>query len=154
MDSVGERIERAFPGLHGKAWQCTSGATSSYNCLAWAAGDTAHWWWPGDSAEDYYWPAGIERAETLATFVAAYALLGYAPCSSMEPEPGYEKVALFAAPDGFPTHASRQLPSGRWTSKLGEGEDIEHDLEDVGGAIYGSVVQLLRRPSDAASTEE
>lgn len=26
---------------------------------------------------------------------------------------------------------ARQLPNGRWTSKLGEVEDIEHDLSDL-----------------------
>lgn len=151
MDSAGERIEKAFPGLRGKVWQFTSAAALRYNCLAWAAGDTAQWWWPCEPTEDYYWPAGVERAETLTAFVAAYALLGYAPCSTPELEPGYEKVAFFAAPDGIPTHASRQLPSGRWTSKLGEGEDIEHDLQDISGAIYGTVVQLMRRASGAVS---
>ena len=151
MESAGERIETAFPGLRGKIWQLTSAATSRYNCLAWAAGDISQWWWPCDPIEDYYWPAGVEHAETLAAFVSAYSLLGYAPCSTPQAEPGYEKVALFAAADGIPTHASRQLPSGRWTSKLGEGEDIEHDLQDIGGAIYGSVVQLMRRPCSAAA---
>jgi hypothetical protein len=149
MDSAGERIERAFPGLHGKTWQFTSPAASRYNCIAWAAGDTTRWWWPCDPAEDYYWPAGVERTETLAAFMAAYSSLGYAPCSTQELEPGYEKVAIFAAPDGTLTHASRQLSNGRWTSKLGNWEDIEHDLQDIGGAIYGSVVQLLRRASSA-----
>jgi hypothetical protein len=60
-------------------------------------------------------------------------------------ETGWEKVALFAHEDGTPTHAARQLASGRWTSKLGELEDIEHELEAVEGAAYGSVVVYLKR---------
>jgi hypothetical protein len=149
MDSSRERIETFFPGLCGKAWQPTSPETSRYNCIAWAAGDTDRWWWPTEPTEDYYWPAGVECAETLAAFVAAFSLLGYAPRSTPELELGYVKIALFAAPDGIPTHASRQLANGRWTSKLGEGEDIEHDLQDIDGAIYGSVAQLMRRASAA-----
>jgi hypothetical protein len=147
MDSPGERIEGLFPALRGTTWRVSSPFETRYNCIAWAAGDTTQWWWPRDPAEGYYWPAGVERAETLAAFVAVFSLLGYAPCSTAEPETGYEKVVLFVAPDGTPTHAARQLPDGRWTSKLGRGEDIEHELQDICGAVYGSVAQLMRRES-------
>jgi len=42
-------------------------------------------------------------------------------------------------------HAARQLPEGRWTSKLGELEDIEHALHDLTGTVYGSVVLVMKR---------
>jgi hypothetical protein len=145
MASPGERIEDVFPALRGREWLLSSPAETRYNCIVWAAGDTTQWWWPRDPAEGYYWPAGVERAETLAAFVAAYALLGYAPCATADLEAGYEKIAIFTAPDGMPTHAARQLPSGRWTSKLGNWEDIEHDLPDISGMVYGFVAQLMRR---------
>jgi hypothetical protein len=145
MVSGGEHVERLFPGLRGKAWKITSLPESQYNCIAWSASDTAQWWWPGDPADGYYWPEGVEKAETLAAFIAAYALMGYAECVDSAQEPGYEKIALFATPDGIPTHAARQLPNGRWTSKLGRLEDIEHELLDVCGQIYGSVVKVVRR---------
>ncbi len=48
--------------------------------------------------------------------------------------------------DGVPKHAARQLPNGRWTSKCGELEDIEHALEGVVGIWYGTVAHLLKRP--------
>lgn len=57
----------------------------------------------------------------------------------------------FADADSIPTHAARQLPNGRWTSKLGFLEDIEHDLHDVAGEAYGTVVVLLKRPMLPAS---
>ena len=45
----------------------------------------------------------------------------------------------------------RQLENGKWTSKLGPLEDIEHaSLEGVTGAQYGQVVQMLRRKKEAA----
>jgi hypothetical protein len=62
-----------------------------------------------------------------------------------ELESGFEKIALFAS-DGVPKHAARQLESGRWTSKLGTREDIEHALHDLEGAIYGSVALVMKRP--------
>ena len=61
-------------------------------------------------------------------------------------EPGFEKIALFATDQAVPLHAARQLASGRWTSKLGEREDIEHALRDLEGEIYGTVVLIMKRP--------
>ncbi len=63
------------------------------------------------------------------------------------PEPGIEKVAIFADESGCPKHMARQLPSGKWTSKLGHDEDIEHsDLAVLEGGDYGRVVSILARP--------
>ena len=145
-----EPIQALFPGLRKSAFRVTSPATRDYNCIAWAAGDTTHWWWPDlDPDNDtIFWPAGVVLEETLDALVAAFATLGYAPCSGEEPEPGFERVALFANA-AVPTHAARQLPSGRWTSKLGVREDIEHDLHAVSGDVYGTVVLFLKRPLSA-----
>jgi len=88
---------------------------------------TDAWWWP---APGRYWPAAAPREETLAAFLAAFATLGYAPCASADPEPGVVKIALYAVA-GTPTHAARQLPDGRWTSKLGPSIDITHTTLDA-----------------------
>jgi hypothetical protein len=138
-----------FPGLQTSSYRVTSPATRDYNCIAWAAGDTAHWWWPDVDPDNdaIFWPAGVPLEESLDTFVTAFATLGYAPCGGEAPEPGFERVALFARA-GIPTHAARQMPSGRWTSKLGPGEDIEHDLHALSGEVYGTMVQVLKRPSN------
>jgi hypothetical protein len=78
--------------------------------------------------------------------VAAFASLGYTICERDRLEPEYERIALFVDADGQPTHAAWQLPSGRWSSKLGKGEDIEHGLHDLEGTLYGSVVRIMKRP--------
>jgi hypothetical protein len=127
----------------------TSPPDDLYNCIAWAAGDPHRWWWP-DPYHERHWPAGAPRNEPLAAFRAAFTMLGYEPCAVDEREPDFEKVALFADPDLFPTHAARQLPDGLWTSKLGELEDIQHALHDLEGMAYGAVVQVMRRPSAPA----
>ena len=41
---------------------------------------------------------------------------------------------------------ARQLDSGKWASKLGKLEDIEHDLTGVEGKVYGKVAQYLKKP--------
>ena len=141
---VAPTLEDVFPGLRGQPYQITSPKDQRYNCIALAAGDDSSWWWPDASGEDR-WPAGVARAETIEAFRDAFAVLGYVVCASEELETGHDKIALFALA-GVPKHMSRQLPGGRWVSKLGLSEDIEHALHDLTGMVYGSVVLLLKRP--------
>lgn len=134
-----------FPSLTSENHRITSPEDIDYNCIAWAAGDTERWWWPS-SAETAYWPDGIPLEETRDAFIAAFRLLGYEICETFELENGVEKVAFFEA-RGKPAHAARQLPNGAWASKLGELQDIEHDLlEGVEGEAYGRAVVFMGRP--------
>jgi hypothetical protein len=136
-------VEYFFPRLRKANYWTTSAVDYRYNCIAWAHRNTKQWWWPGGP----YWPTMGPLDSSPAAFVAAFRTLGFEPCSSKEVEHGYEKIALFANSRGETTHAARQLLDGRWTSKLGKGFDIIHDLEDVGGPdpAYGEVVQILRK---------
>jgi hypothetical protein len=141
-----DTILARFPGLLTTSFQVTSPAVRDYNCIRWAAGDAKRWWWPDVDQENdaVFWPPDIPVEETLSAFLAAFATLGYGPCSGEEVEPGFEKLALFAN-NGEPTHAARQLPNGRWTSKLGFLEDIEHELHALTGETYGYVAIVLKR---------
>jgi hypothetical protein len=134
-----------FPGLSGSAYRETSPADRRYNCIAWAAQDDQNWWWPQPSDETY-WPPSVPRIESLEGFIDAFRTLGYAPCNHADPEPGFEKIAFYIGEDGIPSHAARQLESGRWTSKLGELEDIEHELEVLEGERYGTIGAVMKRP--------
>ena len=80
-------------------------------------------------------------------FRQTFAQEGYEPCDTPSLEPGHEKVAVFTNAAGAPTHAARQLLNGKWSSKLGKAEDIEHDLEALEGDEYGSVALIMKRPS-------
>jgi hypothetical protein len=129
-----------FPRLTAHNHRTTSLAATDYNCVAWAAGDTGRWWEPG-----LHWPVPTEGfgPEVLEQ---AFRALGYEPCPDGTLEAGFEKVALYESGPYY-THAARQLPSGKWTSKLGKAEDIEHDTaDDVAGGLYGQVVGFMRRP--------
>ena len=138
-------IENYFPGLIGGAYQITSPESVDYNCIAWAAGQVDVWWEP-DPFDLYYWPHGIPRRYDINVYVRAFGVLGYVRCETGEFEPGFEKVAIYVDPMGSPTHATRQMPNGKWTSKLGELEDIEHaTLDCLSGAIYGTVALFLKR---------
>jgi hypothetical protein len=51
--------------------------------------------------------------------------------------------------DGKPTHAARQLPTGKWTSKLGSDIDIEHDYPEVlNGQDYGIASIFMKRKNE------
>jgi len=139
-----EYLEKLFPALRESDFKISSPQDDCYNCLVWAAGDPSRYWWPADP-DGSHWPDGAPRQETVEAFQAAFATLGYGVCASEKFEEGFEKVALFADNRGVPKHAARQLSNGRWTSKLGLLEDIEHDLRALEGAEYGTVVLILKR---------
>lgn len=139
-----------FPGLRTTSFQITSLQDQYYNCIAWSFGDDLRWWWP-DPLGQYYWPPEARREESLEAFVEAYRLVsGFEVCSSSESEPDHEKIAIFSK-GGKPTHAARQLQNGNWTSKLGELEDIEHQLGALERSSYGQIAIILRRPVGAAT---
>lgn len=128
-----------FPDLQASHYAVTSPLDLGYNCIAWSAGDTAKWWWPDDPALGYgYWPPSIPREPTIEAFVQAYLHLGYRVCNGPKRVRGFEKIALYVDAAKVPTHAARQLPGGSWTSKIGQCEDIEHNmLSCLTGPSYG-----------------
>jgi hypothetical protein len=111
-----------FPGLSEANHRQTSAKTPTYNCIAWAAGDNERWWEPADPS------------------------LGYNTCADGSVRKGYQKVAIYADAAGAWTHAARQLSDGKWTSKLGVSEDIEHDApQGVEGDCYGTVFCFMEK---------
>ncbi len=131
-----------FPKLTDENHEITSPRTINYNCIAWAARNTDRWWQPG-----VYWPIESSREDHgIGNVVAAFTSQGYEECDDGEPEEGFEKLALYGSAMMY-THAARQLPDGKWTSKLGQLEDITHSTTDViEGGDYGEVVQFMKRP--------
>ena len=106
--------------------------------------------------EHHYWPAGLPRRDAVDVVMAALATTGYEPCTDGALEDSIEKIALYGVEDVF-MHVARQLPNGRWTSKLGASYDIEHELEVLtssanagGGVQYGEVVAFMARPRDVS----
>ena len=135
-------IDPDFPRLTAKNHRSTSPSNKIYNCIAWAAGNIDDWWQPG-----VFWPIPAGRDDCgIRILEEVFSSLGYEDCGmDFSLESGTEKVAIYGYMLEY-THAARQLPNGKWTSKLGRGEDIEHDTpDDVSGGIYGEVVQIMRR---------
>ena len=145
LQLVSMSLESAFPRLRVTGYAITSPATEEYNCIAWAAGVNDRWWWP-DPSGTAYWPDHAPREVTIDAFVTVFSAFGFEPCPNEVLEPGVEKIAIYVNAQGEPTHIARQLSSGRWTSKLGKSEDVEHDFSGLDNSpFYGSVSRILRR---------
>ena len=75
----------------------------------------------------------------------AFESIGYQTCDDGALDEGFEKIALYALGMMY-THVARQLIDGRWTSKLGQLEDITHNTpEAIENSDYGEVAQFMRR---------
>jgi len=137
-------IEVAFPSIVGTSYSEESPVTDTYNCIAFAVGDCHNWWWPR-KGYGIYWPPGFPLTDSVDVLIAIFKVHGYSECDNSEIEVGFEKVAIYSINHRI-KHAARQLRSGRWVSKLGDQEDIEH--EKVGylkNLSYGSATHFLRR---------
>ena len=137
-----------FPFLSSDNHIVASPESIDYNCVAWAAGVDDCQLWPG-TEEGFEWPSDLPSEESMDTFVAYFERIGYQVCESSTLEQGFEKLAIFADDCG-PTHVARQLPSGKWASKMGwDGVDIEHEgLDCIAGNRYGKARVFLKRTTN------
>ena len=138
-----KKLEFLFPKLKEKRYEITSNAATNYNCIAWAAGDSIKWWEP-DQFGDWFWPEGIPREYSLDAYINAFEAIGYVTCDSGDFEVEFDKIAIYTK-DDEPTHASRQIDSIFWTSKLGNYLDISHEIDGVSGYRYGDISVFMKR---------
>lgn len=143
-----DRLERAICGLREADYELTSDPDGGYNCIAWAAGDNENTW--DDEDEDSIWPEGAYlRDGSIESLMEAFSSLNFEPCDDGRFENGYEKVVLYRRGKTW-THAAKQLPDGRWSSKCGELDDIAHKHpSDVCCDAYGVLHCYMRRTVDS-----
>ena len=132
-----------LPSLNKRNNDVTSDDDPSYNCVAFAAGEMNRKWWPVFHP-DFYWPSNAPKINSITSFVAAFSSLGYVECNDGAVEEGFEKVAFYVR-EGQPTHASHQMPNGKWKSKLGDWYDIEHAEDAVSSGDYGRIEKYMKR---------
>ena len=137
-------ITAKFPDLTAAGYTRTSLPSIHYNCIAWAAGDDSRWWEP-DPIGMFYWPDGVRREYSMRAYVAVFEKLGFQRCDNPSLEADHEKIAIYVK-GGRTTHAAKQLADGRWSSKLGDWDDIIHVLDGLNGGTYGAHSIYLRRP--------
>ena len=141
---VSQISPKQFPNSSSDPFLITSRKDNAYNCIAWAYGDISKWFWP-DNDYRSFWPKDIPHECTLDAFIRLFGKIGYEVCYDGEMEIGFEKIAIYTDSDNLPTHASRQLESGLWTSKLGIEYDVEHSLASMEDGVYGNVTVFMKR---------
>jgi hypothetical protein len=143
MDERDLDLEADCPSLKQHSYKITSPRDPRYNCVAYAVGDLTQFWYEVN-IRGYYWPPGAGSADTLEGWTKVFGIHGYVETEDRTLEPEYEKVAIYASPDG-PEHVARQKASGIWTSKMGRGIDMDHTLEALEGDFCGKVVKIMKR---------
>ena len=138
-----------FPQMATEPYLPTSSATFAYNCVAHAFKDDARWWEP-DPLGMYYWPIG-RREKTIKAWVLLAESFGYVSCDNGNLESGFEKIAIYIL-NQRPSHITRQLDDGTWTSKLGSCVDISHTLAGLEGTEYGRLARYLKKPKPSTGT--
>jgi hypothetical protein len=95
-----------------------------------------------------YWPDGVRRSYELSAFVDADRTIKYEVCADGSLEPSIEKIVIYTNQYGGVEHVARQLPDGKWTSKIGDHEDIVHNTPaSLGGSTdYGEPRCFMSRP--------
>ena len=87
------------------------------------------------------------RVELRARLYRRAAAVGFERAEGPASSESVALIALYVDFDGLVVHVARQEPDGKWRSKIGVLEDIEHDAPDaLEGGEYGSVACVLRRP--------
>lgn len=136
-------LSQAFPQLTDIVNKKTSDATPLYNCIAWAFGDNTRHWWP--NAARSFWPLATQGLSPMEAFMAWFSADGWTLTTDDSFSAEFIKVALYSK-NGDPTHASRLIGDGVWTSKLGPFIDISHGFLDLNGPEYGSVHNIFMKP--------
>ena len=147
---IARRREKRFPNLVASGYKKTSDETSTYNCLAWAVGDTTKWWQPNSVEPGHWWPPLAPAGPQVEIYAQALETLRFKRCQKPRWEKGVLTIALFTKPNGHFAHAAKLLANGKWSSKLGDWEDITHNtlaaLESDGTReAYGKVAIYLRK---------
>lgn len=148
-----KRLIGAFPGLASDPhFKITSPATPNYNCIAWACNYNDRWMQPPSiTAPPFdsivYWPDGVTQGLDVSCLIEAFKSKGYQLCDNAKHEDGFIKVALYTEKGTRNwTHAARELRSGYWTSKLGQGNDIQHGTPyTIEGNAYGIVFCIMKK---------
>jgi len=147
-----KELSGIFPNLTATKQTITSPIDANYNCVAWAVNETLRWWEPYGliipaSFPPYYWPDDLPQNLLPQTFIRLFEAHGFEVTDDNRLEHDFEKLALYVRENKF-QHVARQLPNGRWTSKIGTNEDIEHGLGDLESDIpygYGKASIFMKR---------
>ena len=145
-------INQLFPRVAANpmALSITSPQEWTYNCVAWVLDYKDRWMEPSPAG---VWPVPHSGFSVVA-YSEMFAHFGYEGCADGSLESGFEKIVIYGDTSARFSHVAKQLPDGRWSSKLGELSDVKHSTPDVlMSQLYGSPLMFMRRllPPPSAS---
>jgi hypothetical protein len=137
-------IKYHFPNLKkGHNFKFTSFNTDQYNCISWAFEITNR----RTQLYDHLGKGIIDADE----YIQLFNKKGFCETQNRLFEKNKIKIAVYLKKDAFNydfKHVARLLENGKWTSKLGDWEDIEHETpEDLIGASYGNNIIIMEKQS-------
>lgn len=118
----------------------TSKQTWDYNCVMWSLHRDDYW-------KDFFYTEDgyISIDQSIKPYVEFFKENGFSICETNVVEEGFEKICIYSK-NGIFSHVSRQLKDGRWASKMGNYEDIEHlSVFDVNGEGYGAPEVYMKK---------
>jgi hypothetical protein len=136
-------FDKDYPYLKGN-YTKTSDETILYNCVAYVLGEYDKIY--SSYEEEGIWIDGLEKTHTPKNYADFFKKIkGFEICKNADFDDKYEKIAIYGLEDEF-LHVAIQLQNGKWSSKIGEYEDIEHNsLKAVGGGRYGYPIIFMQR---------
>ncbi len=155
-ESRKEHYEQWFPRLRHDWFDFTGPKDGRYNCFAWAMHKKTTW------VDAYRWPVHVAcDLNSERCGFRHWEALGYERTDEGVYTPGYDTIGLYFADashwfDEKDTlvHATRALPNGHWTSKIGAEERISHEYADsLEASMYGSLRGFVRRPRGKANVQ-
>jgi hypothetical protein len=135
-------IKYHFPNLRkGGNFILTSLNTDQYNCISWALGITNR----RTQLYDHLGNGIVDAAE----YIKLFNRHGFILTKNRDFEKNKTKIAVYISGDTVNKefkHVARLLSNSKWTSKLGDWEDIEHDTpEALIGKSYGEEIIIMER---------
>ena len=142
------QIERSFPNLkHKENFEYTSNQTDDYNCVAWA----------NEKDDDFitipYYNSNDCFNDMLEGYINYFISFGFERTEYFEKDNKYTIIALYTKDENQFMHVARLLENGKWTSKIGNWEDIEHTtLNSLSGGAYGEPTVFMRKLKTISSS--
>lgn len=148
-----EEYIEIFPGLSDdEFFRITSEKDPNYNCIAWAFRLYDDRWMQPPSSQLidgiwFWWPDGVRKDPSITAYIEAFESDGYEICESFDHDSQFVKIALYInESNNNCTHAARQKLNGKWMSKLGPQNDIEHGTPHaLEGECYGKVHCIMKK---------
>lgn len=141
-----ERLED-WPNLKDGTFEKTSDEGIYQNCVGFVVG-IRRW----IDSYSQFWPDDLETGDTPEHYAAFFKKHGFEICADGSLENGTEKLAIYAKGHKYSSqkefkHVAIQQNDGKWKSKMGKLEDIEHPTtKTICCGDYGEAIIFMRRP--------